>query len=340
MKLSVIIPCYNAEKYIGNCIYKILNEQIDNVNLKSDEIEIIVINDGSTDNSQKIIEDIAFKHTNVKLINKINEGVSTARNIGIKNAMGQWIAFIDADDFLDKGALPKLIEISQTTESDVIAFQYRQVSPSFNSAPINNKFDISKVMDGLSYMNKTHGCTWRTGVWSYIYKKEFLMTHKIRFAKDICFFEDAIFILNVFSKAKTMQIVNNIFYNYVQTSGSCMHNYTREHLIKINNCTMPLIRELDLLHNTERPEINIFFNRWKNSFILGNIHRTIKHSLGVKYLSNNISLFTKSGLYPIVDFTDGPGFNHLSYKVYRILFNNKITLYLLYFCYKLINVLK
>ena len=209
------------------------------------------------------------KQTNIRLINKENEGVSVARNIGIEEAKGKWITFIDTDDFWDEGALPKLIEICQTTECDVIAFQYRQVSPSFNSAPINNKFDISKVIDGLSYINKTHGCTWRTGVWSYIYKKEFLMTHKIRFAKDICFYEDAIFVLNVFSKAKTMQIVNNIFYNYVQMPGSCMHNYSREHLIKINNCTIPLIRELDLLHNTERPEINVFLIGGKIHLYLG-----------------------------------------------------------------------
>lgn len=184
MKLSVIIPCYNAEKYIGNCIYKILNEQIDNVNLKSEEIEIIVINDGSTDNSQKIIEDIAFKHTNVKLINKINEGVSVARNVGIEKANGKWIAFIDADDFIDERALPKLIEICETTGSDVIAFQYRHVNLQIKSTSQNSKPYITKSINGLSHIINSYGLTWSKGCWNNIYNLNFLRKIIYYFQKE------------------------------------------------------------------------------------------------------------------------------------------------------------
>ena len=106
-KVSIIIPVFNSEKYIENCIKSILGQDYKNV-------EIIIINDGSTDNSVKIIKQI--NSDKIKLINQKNNGPSSARNNGIKNASGEWIMFLDSDDMLADNAISNLIEKSINTD--------------------------------------------------------------------------------------------------------------------------------------------------------------------------------------------------------------------------------
>lgn len=336
LKLSIIIPCYNAEKNIYDCLTRILHEQI-NSSLKSDELEILIINDGSTDNTHKIIEE-KFSLPNVHLINKENEGVSIARNIGIKKAKGKWIAFIDADDYLDNGSLPKLIEIGENTNSDVIAFQYRLVSPHSNVYGTNTPVEISKPTDGISYIHNTNGLTWRTPVWAYLFNTQFLQSNNILFANDILYYEDCIFMWNVCVKAKLIHIVNNIFYNYVQVPGSCMHDYTKIHLLKLNDCTIPLLRELDKLRRLQRDEIKEYIIRDKNSFVFGHIYRSIKYNLGYNRLKHDIDRFESMGLYPTADLTKYPGYGSLGHKILKKVINNRITLTALYIYFKITNI--
>ena len=97
IKISVIVPVYNAEKYLSDCIDSILNQTLK-------EIELILINDGSTDNSLQICREKASKDSRVKIINKKNEGQGYARNIGIDRAKGEFITFVDSDDYIDKEA--------------------------------------------------------------------------------------------------------------------------------------------------------------------------------------------------------------------------------------------
>ena len=336
MKLSVIIPCYNAEKYIGNCIYKILNEQIDNVNLKSDEIEIIVINDGSTDNSQKIIEDIAIKHPNVKLINKINEGVSTARNIGIKKAIGKWIAFIDADDYLDPKSLIKLVHISDTTDGDVIAFQYRYVNSNYKSISQDNSINISGPYDGPSFIVKTEGLNWRHSSCINMYNRNFIVSNNLFFNNNIYCSEDSIFVWNVFLKAHKVFFVNNVFYNYVNNANSCMNNKSRAHLINIiNKSTFPLIKEYISFYNINKPKINEYINRNLNVIIVRHIRNYFSSGQSINNILHDIKIFKSMNLWPISNYTKYPGYKSTGIKVFRIFINNKITLYLSYFYYKI-----
>lgn len=104
--VSVIVPVFNTEKYLKKCIESILNQSLRN-------IEIIFIDDGSTDNSLTIIEEYAKKDKRIKIISKLNEGQGIARNMGITEACGQYIAFIDSDDFVEKDMLEKLYNTSK-----------------------------------------------------------------------------------------------------------------------------------------------------------------------------------------------------------------------------------
>ena len=104
MKLSVIVPMYNSEKYIERCINSIINQEMK-------DIEIILINDGSVDKTKNIVGKYVNKHKNIKLINKEkNEGLSAARNTGIKNATGEYIVFIDSDDEINNGMFKSMYE--------------------------------------------------------------------------------------------------------------------------------------------------------------------------------------------------------------------------------------
>lgn len=94
--ISIIVPVYNAEKYLNRCISSLLNQTYYN-------LEIILVNDGSTDNSKKICENAAKKDSRVKVTNSVNEGVSLARNKGLKRASGDYVSFVDSDDYVEPG---------------------------------------------------------------------------------------------------------------------------------------------------------------------------------------------------------------------------------------------
>ena len=112
VKVSVIVPVFNTEKYLKKCVDSILNQSLKN-------IEIIFIDDGSNDNSLGILEEYAKIDKRIKIISKLNEGQGVARNIGIKSAIGEYIAFVDSDDFIQINMLEKLYSYSKNKNLDI-----------------------------------------------------------------------------------------------------------------------------------------------------------------------------------------------------------------------------
>lgn len=118
MKLSIVIPMFNAENYISRCLNSALDQ-----NLPNNEYEIIIINDGSTENSLKICQEFAIKHSNIKIISTENLGQSSARNAGIQISKGEYIYFIDSDDYISTNSLDILIEESLKFNLDILCFK-------------------------------------------------------------------------------------------------------------------------------------------------------------------------------------------------------------------------
>ena len=118
--ISVIVPVYNVERYLRQCIESITNQSYKN-------LQIILIDDGSKDNSGKICDEYAEKDKRVEVIHKENTGVSAARNTGLDNAKGEWITFVDADDWVEKNFCEILIKKATENESDCIACGYNKV---------------------------------------------------------------------------------------------------------------------------------------------------------------------------------------------------------------------
>ena len=128
VKVSIIVPVYNVEKYLRQCVDSIVNQSLK-------EIEIICINDGSTDNSLQILEGYAQRDKRIKIINKRNEGLSTARNTGMEYATGEYIGFVDSDDFINEKMYENLYKNAKSNKSDIVmcpAYVFDNNNPELN----------------------------------------------------------------------------------------------------------------------------------------------------------------------------------------------------------------
>lgn len=195
IKLSIIVPVYNVEQYIRPCFESIFNQ-----GLNDDEYEVIIVNDGSTDKSMEMIEDIISQHTNITIINQENQGLSVARNNGIKAAKGEYILMPDSDDMLIGKSLKPLLEKALETKVDLIVADFVKVDANQNSIKIHkNSFTIQEKTGFDLFMEdlNPHECF----IWRTLYRREFLLEKKIRFTPGV-YCQDVPFTHEAYIKAK------------------------------------------------------------------------------------------------------------------------------------------
>lgn len=221
--ISIIIPVYNVEQYLSRCINSIRNQAFQ-------DYELILIDDGSLDNSGNICDDYAKLDKRIKVFHKYNEGVSEARNLGLAKAKGKYIWFIDADDYIEKDSMSLLIEELEKYELDIIAFDYRSIFESKNKSKYHSISMIqeSQVMTGINFMNKC--LTSKLFVWSFIYKKELISLCNANFKSVVKYGEDALFNIHVIPFADRVKHVNLCLYNYVQHISSAMNSVTEKRI--------------------------------------------------------------------------------------------------------------
>lgn len=202
-KISVIVPVYGVEKYIEKCISSIVNQTYKN-------LEIIIVNDGTKDNSIKIVEE-KFKDDRIIILNKENGGISSARNMGLKYSTGDYISFVDSDDWLDESLYEKIL--SNTNNEDIIAFNYvyyNEKEKKLEKVRIKNK-KLKNINKGYLYFRETsHSCL------NKIYKKEYLekigiyFLEDLKIGEDICWNMETLFLTN---NVKFLDI-KGYFYRY------------------------------------------------------------------------------------------------------------------------------
>lgn len=226
MKFSIIIPIYNTSKYITECVDSILKQTYKNY-------EIILINDGSTDNSLEIINKLYKKLKNVKIIDKKNTGVSDSRNIGIKRAIGEWIIFVDSDDWLDANTLLKLDKIiDKDPKIETIIFGLKKVfengrilSDNFESSYVTNKIALYDYTLSEKYTKKNKkfygSCS---GIGGKAFCKNTLIKNDI-FFPNLNYCEDTYFNLVAYRCSKKIYIFNENLYFYRFHSDSVTHKY-------------------------------------------------------------------------------------------------------------------
>lgn len=225
--MSVVVPVYNTEKYIANCLDSLLNQDIG-----KNEYEIICINDGSTDNSLAILQEYAEKHENIVLIDKPNGGVAAARNLGMEKARGEYIWFVDADDWVARNCLG-IIKTQATDHSpSLVHIHFDWIRAEWRvkeCAEIAlNKENVNCVTAEDIYQREI------IGVWSFIIKRDILLRNHHRFIENLHYGEDVMFVRDLFdimrletasneARHPVIHCQNEIFYYYRQHDESAMH---------------------------------------------------------------------------------------------------------------------
>lgn len=208
-KISVIIPVYNVEKYLSKCLDSVINQSLK-------EIEIIVVNDGSTDKSQSIIDEYIKKDNRIISIMQENGRQGKARNTGLYRSKGEYISFIDSDDYIEKDMLLKMYNNAKENNSEIVICSYNIVYP---NKIISEKIDHELLKstennEPLKLLNAISPCT-------RIYKRKFLIDNNIIF-KEKVYYEDVAFALKNISLANNITYVNEPLYNYLKREGSTM----------------------------------------------------------------------------------------------------------------------
>lgn len=215
--ISIIIPMYNAEKTIERCIRSVISQTV------FSKIEVILIDDGSIDNTYDICSKYTNKYTNIKLIRKRNSGVSDARNIGINNSKATYIQFLDADDFIDMDYCEAMLSELHTNHADLVITGYTQhtlynkkkVVYSRNDYISNNL--LSYCLKNL-YYNNIFGYPWNK-----LYKKEAI---KQFFCSELAYAEDYLFNLSYLRTCKSISVIESTGYHYIDNGqGSLSKKY-------------------------------------------------------------------------------------------------------------------
>lgn len=209
--ISVIIPVYNTEKYIRRCLDSLLSQN-------QKDFELILVDDGSTDQSGTICEEYANLDSRIKVFHKINGGVSSARNVGLGNASGDWIAFVDADDYVDEDYLtiPKEYE-----SCDVIQKGFRRVYESnrISSLVIRSKGILTKGLDLERFFVNYH----TYALWNKLFRGS--LVKKYRFNTEISIGEDFDFFLHFIVNINRFGITDNGCYYYFVRNNSSMNDF-------------------------------------------------------------------------------------------------------------------
>lgn len=212
-KFSIIIPVYNVEKYLKKCLESVYNQTYKNY-------EVIVVNDGTKDNSMDIV-----KNYPAKVINQKNQGLSVARNNGVEKASGEYILFLDSDDYIEKGLL-KEINKSLNNNPDIVRFQIKEVFEDGKKTEYNERpFTDKTGQEAFQLITKYH---FVENAWCYAIRREYYLKNNFKF-KENTFHEDFGLLPLVIIKAKKVNSINYIGYNYLQRQGSIMSNkeYTK-----------------------------------------------------------------------------------------------------------------
>ena len=208
-EISVIIPVYNVEPYLRKCLDSVINQSME-------EIEILLIDDGSTDGSGAICDEYSKNSNKIKVFHQKNGGISFARNIGLKNAQGKYVMFVDSDDFVEKDfcRIPYLLAIKYN--ADLVVFCYRSVLNNHERLKNYNSTIENGIITKQQLIDNLHGVVCNS-VWNKIYKKS--LFENISFPNVKCR-EDVYTLCRLVVKANTIVFHNRVLYNYVKTVNS------------------------------------------------------------------------------------------------------------------------
>lgn len=228
VKVSVIIPVYNCEKYLGDCIESLINQTLQ-------ECEFIFVNDGSKDKSEEIIKKYADKDERIILINQKNSGVSVARNVGIKKAVGEYIGFVDADDYVESDYYEKLYNTVKNNNCSIVICDWKSQLNGKESEFIL-PFTKNKVMNKKDIEDKIYPFFIKedslNSVWNKLYESSILNNNKIEFPIGLDLGEDGLFNVRAFTYCNRCFFMDYSGYFYREVDGSATRNVIKKDYFK------------------------------------------------------------------------------------------------------------
>ena len=292
-KISVIVPVYNVEKYLPKCLDSILCQTFSN-------IEIICVNDGSTDNSRKILEEYKNKDSRIIIVDKKNGGLSSARNAGMKVAKGEFYSFIDSDDWIDSSMLEKLYKNITSLDTDISICAVHQFDEANQKIDDSNPYYTLEYFDS-SFDNKSFSyketkpfimdvCVM---AWNELYRRSLIDKCKAEFP-DGLIFEDGPFFFSIFFKTQKVSIVREFLYYYrVNRIGSIIQKAGKKflHIIDVAEIMYNKIKDLPDFDDIKY----IFFRKKVEDFIYRFEHLNPKYkSAFVKKMKKESSLVNEN----------------------------------------------
>lgn len=275
IKISIIIPVYNTSQYLERCIRSIITQSLK-------EIEIICVNDGSTDNSLEILEKLAQEDERIIIINKENEGVSKARNDALKLATGKYCLGIDSDDWIEQEYLKDIYEIAEEEEADLVITDYYY---DFSDRKVYYHSDITKEIK-ISNLDCLKNIFLRNGspaIWNKLLKREVVVKNNIFFPKGISIGEDLLFISKYIYFSKKIVKLNKAYLHYI------LYNY--QSAMKSTN--LKKLKEMFVVLK----EIETFFEKKEEHLPISNLK--INHLW--EWIFSNKSLLRKVEFEEIVE---------------------------------------
>lgn len=303
IKISIIIPIFNTGDYLHKCIKSILSQNLTN-------FELILVDDGSRDSSGEICDEYARNDSRVKVIHKKNEGVSIARNAGIKMAQGEYIGFVDSDDWIESDMYDKLYNLALSKKADIVmcdaVTKYDDKADEPDTIMQLSKDVLLKKEDIYPKLL----CEMAGSACRCIYKREILVDNNIIFPAGILFSEDRIFNILAIGYAKSSYYTKNPFYNRYMRKGSAVNKYYKNMIELVLIARTGIIKALDKAWNGdekykkayENQTLSLSYAAINNEFYKDAIgtfiekYQNIKKICNKEEVRNAISILNKNDL--------------------------------------------
>lgn len=290
--VSVIIPVYNADAFLDRCLDSVLTQTYY-------ELEIILIDDGSNDRSAEICDDYALKDERVHVIHKENSGVSSTRNVGIDNADGNYILFIDADDYIEKNMIAEMLSCAEKNSSDIVMCGY-SIDKNSNAESAQMDYlmsytDPKEIKAGLISRYYTDNHNGLYSLWNKLISASVFSSANIRFDDSLKRGEDAWFVFQCLKQCRRVDFVPVSFYHYCQNESSVMHAIYDDQYDKWVDMRCRLLKEREIL------DIQIDYDSFYKEFLYKTIiycrELSIKGNTGEIRRIINDEFFLKAAKY-------------------------------------------
>jgi len=285
-KVSIIVAAYNVDIYLGKCIESVMKQSLN-------DIEIIIVNDGSTDETPLIIKKFSMIDNRIKVVNQENGGVSKARNTGIDNSSGEYLFFLDGDDWIDEFTIEKLYINAKRYNSDIVCYNYYYAYEDKNV--LCRDFKSFKYINTSEYLKRLLLLENSPTLWSKLIKREVIFDNGIRCPERIGFGEDMAMGINICIKSKIITYIDEPLYFYRQRDSSISQKLT-ESILSIDEsmgAIKTMLNSEDMFYNyREEYEYLIYRNMYYYLVIVNSNINEIHKNLYYLWKSKGIIIQT------------------------------------------------